>query len=88
MLMDALLMIIRALLIAVFGMAAWQWGEPPIPPTYGCFSGPSLFDLQFNAVRLHAKPIALSTVTLLVGEFALQVWLDIRYERARKRRLS
>ena len=89
MLTDDLLMLFRVLLIAAFGMAVWQWGELPVQWSYGCFGGgPTWFDIQLNSIPLHAKAIALVSVTLLVGEFALHVLLDIRYERARKRQGS
>ena len=84
---DDLLMVFRGLLIAAFCMAVWKWGEPTVHWNYGCFGGgPTWFDIQHNWIVLHAKAIALVSVTPLVGEFALQVWLDIRYERALKRR--
>ncbi|MFV8598499.1 hypothetical protein [Ralstonia pseudosolanacearum] len=82
---DDFLMIIRVLLIAMLGMAVWQWGEPQIVVPYGCFGGgPGWPDIQLNAIRLHAKAIALISVTLLVAEVSLRVLLCIRHERARK----
>ena len=89
MLTDDLLMLFRVLLIAAFGMPVWQWGEPPVQWSYGCFGGgPTWFDIQTNWIRLHAKAIALISVMLLVGEFALREVLSIRYERACKPRSS
>ncbi|NKF95681.1 hypothetical protein GO290_02770 [Ralstonia solanacearum] len=89
MLMDDLLMVFRALLVVMFCMAVWQWGEPQIVARYGCFGGgPSWPEIQLNAIRLHATAIALCSAALLAAEFAVRVLLDIRYERARKQRCA
>ena len=69
----------------MLGMAVWQRGEPQIVVPYGCFGGgPSWPVIQLNAIRLHAKAIALISVALLAAEIALRVLRCIRHERARE----
>ncbi|WP_199031414.1 hypothetical protein [Ralstonia sp. ASV6] len=60
-----------ALLLALFGMAVWQWGEPPIELTYGCFGGPSGLDVYFREFQLHSKATAVGSGTLLAAALAL-----------------
>lgn len=73
--MQDLLMMFRtltvALLIALFGMAVVQWGEPVRALTYGCFSGPSWLEVHFREFQLHAKAIAVGSGVLLAAVFAL-----------------
>lgn len=77
-----------AMLIAVFGMAAWEWGEPVQALTYGCFSGPSWLEVQLREFQLHAKAIAVGSGVLLAAEFALQLLINFRDARTDKARGS
>lgn len=75
-----------ALLMALFAMAVWQWGEPVQPLTYGCFSGPGWFAVQFHDLQIHAKAIAVGSGVLLSAEFAMRLLLNIRDTRTERAR--